>query len=52
MICDIFARERQTLSRINRKVEKKMKEYVLQAEDERRHADQYKEQVSLRCGSL
>jgi hypothetical protein len=39
-------RERQALSRINRKVEKKLKEFVLQAEDERRHADQYKEQVN------
>ncbi len=33
------------LSRANRKVEKKMKELIMNAEDERRHADQYKEQV-------
>ena len=33
------------LSRANRKVEKKMKELLMNAEDERRHADQYKEQV-------
>ena len=35
------------LSRANRKVEKKMKELLMNAEDERRHADQYKEQVRL-----
>ena len=34
------------LQRTSRKLEKKLKELVLQAEDERRHADQYKEQVS------
>lgn len=32
-------------SKNNRKLEKRMKEMVLQIEDERRHADQYKEQV-------
>ena len=36
------------LSRANRKVEKKMKELLMNAEDERRHADQYKEQVRLK----
>ncbi len=41
----LHSRERQQMSRMNRKLEKKMKEVVLQAEDERRHADQYKEQV-------
>jgi ribosomal protein L9 len=29
----------------NRKLEKRLKEMLLQLEDERRHADQYKEQV-------
>ncbi len=28
-----------------RKTEKKLKEVMIQAEDERRHADQYREQV-------
>lgn len=42
---DAESRERQALSRLSRKAEKKMKEFILQAEDERRHADQYKEQV-------
>ena len=42
---EVEARERQALARLNRKAEKKMKEYIMQAEDERRHADQYKEQV-------
>ena len=32
-------------SKNNRKLEKRLKEMVLQIEDERRHADQYKEQV-------
>ncbi|XP_046352829.1 myosin heavy chain, non-muscle-like isoform X3 [Haliotis rufescens] len=42
---EIEAKERATLSRASRKLEKKLKELVLQAEDERRHADQYKEQL-------
>ena len=32
-------------SKNNRKLEKRLKEMMLQLEDERRHADQYKEQV-------
>ena len=32
-------------AKINRKAEKKMKENMLMLEDERRHADQYKEQA-------
>lgn len=32
-------------NKLVRKAEKKLKEVVLQAEDERRHADQYREQV-------
>lgn len=42
---DIEARERSGLQRANRRLEKKLKELALQVEDERRHADQYKEQV-------
>ena len=40
------------LSRANRKVEKKMKELLMNAEDERRHADQYKEQVKSLFNSI
>jgi len=35
------------LAKNNRKLEKKYKEAILQGEEERRHADQYKEQVFL-----
>ena len=42
---DMEARERQALARANRKMDKKMREMLLQVEEERRHADQYKEQV-------
>merc|ERR1712018_76759 len=37
--------ERMAQAKINRKAEKKMKENLLMLEDERRHADQYKEQA-------
>lgn len=40
-----FIRERQLQQKANRKLEKKMKEIVMQLEDERRTVDQYKEQV-------
>ena len=40
-----FLRERQALSKANRELEKKLKELMMQLEDERRHGDQYKEQV-------
>lgn len=40
-------RERTLLAKNNRKLEKKYKEAMLQVEEERRHADQYKEQVGL-----
>ena len=36
-------------AKINRKAEKKMKENLLMLEDERRHADQYKEQSEKVC---
>ena len=57
--CKIYVsicRERQAAAKANKKLERKMKELIMQSEDERRHADQYKEQVSwwtvrpyLRC---
>jgi len=37
---DVEAKERQAMARANRKLEKKMKESLMQAEEERRHADQ------------
>lgn len=42
-------RERFAQQKTNRKQEKKLKELVMQLEDERRHADQYKEQVEKVC---
>lgn len=39
-------RERTQLQRLLRRQEKKLKDLAIQAEDERRHADQYKEQVT------
>lgn len=38
-------RERALSNKLVRKTEKKLKEVMLQADDERRHADQYREQV-------
>ena len=38
------AQERMLAAKANRKLEKKIKELMMQLEDERRHADQYKEQ--------
>lgn len=40
-------RERQQASRLARRTEKKLKEVLLQVEDERRNADQFKDQVRL-----
>ena len=42
-------RERMAQAKMNRKQEKKMKENLLMLEDERRHADQYKEQAEKVC---
>ena len=42
----VISRERATLARTNRKMDKRMKELLLQVEDERRGADQYKDQVN------
>ncbi|CAF92169.1 unnamed protein product, partial [Tetraodon nigroviridis] len=39
------AKERAAANKIARRTEKKMKEICMQVEDERRHADQFKEQV-------
>ncbi|CAK6973511.1 myosin-10-like isoform X1 [Scomber scombrus] len=38
--------ERAIANKLVRKTEKKLKEVMMQAEDERRHADQYREQVN------
>ena len=43
--CAYAYRDRQMATKANKKLERKMKELVMQSEDERRHADQYKEQV-------
>ncbi|KAL3876696.1 hypothetical protein ACJMK2_034499 [Sinanodonta woodiana] len=42
---DLETKERSNLQKNNRRLEKKLKEVILQSEEERRHADQYKEQV-------
>ncbi|XP_012936861.1 myosin-10 isoform X4 [Aplysia californica] len=42
---DQEAKERSSLARANRKMEKRSKELALQVEDERRSADQYKDQL-------
>lgn len=42
---EVEARDRLAQAKANRKLEKKLKELVMQVEDERRHADQYKEQL-------
>lgn len=39
------SRDKLAQQKTNRKMDKKLKELVLQLEDERRHADQYKEEV-------
>lgn len=41
---DSETKDRSNMQRTVRRLEKKLKEMVLQAEDERRHADQFKEQ--------
>nr|XP_018907941.1 PREDICTED: myosin heavy chain, non-muscle isoform X2 [Bemisia tabaci] len=42
---EVEAKERLAHQKANRKLDKKLKEVLMQLEDERRHADQYKEQV-------
>lgn len=43
----VEAKERLAQQKSNRKLDKRIKELVMQLEDERRHADQYKEQVRI-----
>lgn len=38
-------RERQSLGKTNKKLDKRLKEFTLQYDEERRSANQYKEQV-------
>lgn len=40
------------LAKSSRKLEKRVKELLLQLDDERRHADQYKEQVRIKNSFL
>ncbi|XP_027872932.1 myosin-9-like [Xiphophorus couchianus] len=42
---DVESKERQQASRLVRRTEKKLKEVVLQVDDERRNTDQYKDQM-------
>ncbi|KAI1884013.1 hypothetical protein AGOR_G00222010 [Albula goreensis] len=42
---ELEAKERAAANKIVRRTEKKLKEVFMQVEDERRHADQYKEQM-------
>ena len=42
----VCCRERQNQAKINRRLDKKTKEYTLMIEDERRTAEQHKDQVS------
>uniref|UniRef100_A0A669F525 Myosin-9 n=1 Tax=Oreochromis niloticus TaxID=8128 RepID=A0A669F525_ORENI len=42
---DIETRERQTATKLVRRSEKKLKEVILQVDDERRNTEQYKDQV-------
>ena len=44
-MCALPCRERQQASKLVRRTEKKLKEVVLQVDDERRSAEQYKDQV-------
>ncbi|XP_046899478.1 myosin-10 isoform X1 [Hypomesus transpacificus] len=46
------AKERAAANKIVRRTEKKLKEVVMQVEDERRHADQYKEQMEKATSRL
>ncbi|KAM4600471.1 uncharacterized protein myh14 [Polymixia lowei] len=44
--------ERAMANKLVRKTEKKLKEVMMQADDERRHADQYREQLDKSMGRL
>lgn len=47
-----ISREKAAANKTVRRTEKKLKEVMMQVDDERRHADQYKEQVSTRMERL
>ena len=47
LLSSAYSRERQQAARLARRAEKKLKEVMLQVEDERRNTDQYKDHVSL-----
>lgn len=46
---EVESRERLAQQKASRKLDKKMKELALQLDEERRHADQYKEQIEKVC---
>lgn len=43
----LWLRERQTATKLVRRSEKKLKEVILQVDDERRNTEQYKDQVRV-----
>lgn len=43
----MWLRERQTATKLVRRSEKKLKEVILQVDDERRNTEQYKDQVRV-----
>lgn len=45
-------RERQQASKLVRRTEKKLKEVILQVDDERRNTEQFKDQVMLATNSF
>lgn len=47
IVDDLVFRERQQASKLVRRTEKKLKEVILQVDDERRNTEQYKDQVTL-----
>uniref|UniRef100_A0A673HYB4 Myosin-10-like n=1 Tax=Sinocyclocheilus rhinocerous TaxID=307959 RepID=A0A673HYB4_9TELE len=49
---DVEMMERAMANKLVRKTEKKLKEVLIQVEDERRHADQYREQLDKSMGRL
>ncbi|XP_078455111.1 myosin-10-like isoform X1 [Lampetra fluviatilis] len=49
---DMEARERAAANKLVRRTDKRLKEVALQVEDERRHADQYREQVEKVTGRM
>ncbi|KAL0985193.1 hypothetical protein UPYG_G00153940 [Umbra pygmaea] len=49
---ELERQERAIANKLVRKTEKKLKEVMMQADDERRHADQYREQLDKSMGRL